>query len=301
MLANEPKRGYSRDEVRRMLGVSERTLRSWERQGLITAAETFSFTDLIALRTLRQLRENRVSPRRIGQALVSLKQKLGDVERPLSELKIVSSGRSLSVQVAGQKMEAITGQLLFDFDASELSNVRALPSPASKISTAALRERQAEYYFECGLALEDSDAPPEKAIDAYRKAVECNPHAAGALVNIGTIYYRLNDYGEAEKYYQQAIDADSRYPLARFNLGNLFDERGDLPQAERLYRSALELNPHYADAHFNMALLCEKKGETLKAVHHWKTYLKLDPGSSWAELARKQLERLREFTVIRGR
>lgn len=301
MLANEPKRGYSRDEVRRMLDVSERTLRSWERQGLIAASDTFSFTDLIALRTLRQLRENRVSPRRIGQALVSLKQKLAGVDRPLSELKIVSAGRSVAVQIAGQKMEAITGQLLFDFDAGNLNNLRSLPVPAAKVSSAALREKQAEYFFECGLALEESDAPPQKAIEAYQKAVECNPHAAGALVNIGTIYYRLSDYREAEKYYQRAIEADPRYPLARFNLGNLFDEQGDLVQAERLYCSALELNPQYADAHFNMALLCEKKGEALRALQHWKVYLKLDPASSWAELARKQLERLREATVIRGR
>jgi hypothetical protein len=39
----------------------------------------------------------------------------------------------------------------------------------------------------------------------------------------------------------------------------------------------------------------------LKAVHHWKMYLKLDRTSQWAEIARRQLERLREATVIPSR
>jgi tetratricopeptide (TPR) repeat protein len=282
-----------------MVGVSERQLRSWERQGLIAPAGPFSFSDLIALRTLRSLREDHVPPRRIGQAIVSLKEKLGG--QPLSELKLVSNGGTVAVRMGGQKMEAISGQLLFDFDAAESNNVRALPAPAAKAASAAVREKQAEYYFECGLALEESEAPPQKAIEAYLKAIECNPHAAGALVNAGTIYYRLRDYAEAEKYYSRAVQADPRYPLARFNLANLYDEQGDLERAEQYYRSALELNPQYADAHFNMALLREKKGEVLQAVQHWKTYLKLDQASSWAEIARRQLERLREATVIRRR
>jgi hypothetical protein len=48
-----------------------------------------------------------------------------------------------------------------------------------------------------------------------------------------------------------------------------------------------------------MALLCEHRNETLKAVHHWKTYLKLDPTSSWATVARRQLQKLRDATLIR--
>jgi tetratricopeptide (TPR) repeat protein len=281
-----------------MLGVSERQLRSWERQGLIAASGTFGFHDLIALRTLQKLRENRVPPRNIGQAIVSLRKKLAGVEHPLSELRILSNGRRVAVQIAGQKMEAITGQLLFDFEASELNKLRSLPGRAAAAQS---RERQAEYWFERGLELEESEAPAREAIEAYKKALEYNPHAAGALVNVGTIYYRLHDYAEAEKYYLKAIETDPRYPLARFNLANLFDERGDLEHAESYYRSALELNPHYADAHFNLALLCEKKGELLAAVQHWKTYLKYDPASSWSEIARRQLERLREATIIRRR
>ena len=74
-----------------------------------------------------------------------------------------------------------------------------------------------------------------------------------------------------------------------------------MKDAANHYHRALELNPSYADAHFNLALLAERSGEALKAVSHWKTYLKLDPTGNWAEIARRQLERLRQATVIQSR
>ena len=62
-------------------------------------------------------------------------------------------------------------------------------------------------------------------------------------------------------------------------------------------RRALSLNPQYADAHFNLALLCERQGDTMRAVHHWKAYLKLDNSGQWADIARRQLERLRQAVI----
>jgi tetratricopeptide (TPR) repeat protein len=128
--------------------------------------------------------------------------------------------------------------------------------------------------------------------------VELNPEAAGALVNLGTIYYRQRKFPEAEKYYLDAIAADPGYPLAEFNLGNLCDEQGRTAEALEHYRRALGLNPNYADAHFNLALLCERSGDPLKAVHHWKSYLKLDTAGQWADIARRQLERLRQSVIL---
>jgi tetratricopeptide (TPR) repeat protein len=81
------------------------------------------------------------------------------------------------------------------------------------------------------------------------------------------------------------------------DLGNLYDEEGDLVQAQQHYTQALRLNPSYADAHFNLALLCERQGDAMKAVHHWKAYLKLDSSGQWADIARRQLERLRQAVL----
>jgi tetratricopeptide (TPR) repeat protein len=287
--ATAPKQQYQRAEVRRMLHLSQRQLRSWERLGLVPAADTYSFRDLIALRTIAELRARRIPLRKIGRALQSLKQRLSEVRDPLAELKIFSDGRNIAVRVAGQNMEALTGQILFDFDTSELASVQSLPAQPPPPP----RERDSEAWFQKGLFLEEAGAPIEEAVEAYLQAVECNPQAAGALVNLGTIRYRLRQFKEAEDYYNRALEADPNYSLAHFNLGNLYDERGDLSKAQLCYESALRINPRYGDAHFNLALLCERRGDALRAVHHWKAYLKIDNASSWAEIARRQLEKLR--------
>jgi len=288
-----PKEEFSRADVRRKFGLSERQLKSWERQRLIPEAAAYSFSDLLAVQTLIKLRESKIKPREIARALDSLREKLTWVKQPLSELRVVSDGGKIRVHVSGQKMEAISGQILLDFDSRELGGIASFPDRKPKVN----RTRESEEWFQRGLELEETGAPVEQAVDAYRKVLDLNPGAAGALVNLGTIYYRLRKFGEAEKYYREAIEADPAYPLAQFNLGNLYDEQGRLPDALGHYLRALSLNPHYADAHFNLALLCERQGDMMKAVHHWKAYLKLDNSGQWAEIARRQLERLRQAVI----
>src|ERR1051326_3848254 len=119
-----PNEVYSRADVRRQFGLSERQLRSWEKQDLISHAESYTFSDLIAIQTLIKLRESRIQTKQIGKALQSLRQKLDGVKQPLSELRIVSNGRKIAVHLAGQKMEAISGQILLDFEAGALAGVR---------------------------------------------------------------------------------------------------------------------------------------------------------------------------------
>ena len=297
MVSKAPQQDYSRADVRRQFRLTERQLKSFERESLVPPLESYSFSDLIAIRTILELRGKGFRSRNIAEAVSSLRRKLDDVKRPLSELRILSDGRKIAVRVAGHKMEALTGQILFDFEAAELGGVRDFPE--RKQGGDLLRE--SEVWFQQGLDLEETGAPVDKVLEAYQKVVELNPAAAGALVNLGTIHYRQRKFGEAERYYKQAIAADPSYPLAEFNLGNLYDEQGRLPEAFHHYKRTLALNPQYADAHFNLALLCERTGDTLKAVLHWKIYLKLDRTGQWAEIARRQLERLREATVIQSR
>jgi len=296
VVVETPQQQYSRADVRRMLRVTEKQLRSWGRQGLLdTSAALFSFHDLLALKTLLKLTEQRISTRIISRALASLKRKLAGVEHPLSELKIISDSGKIAVQIDGQTMDAISGQLLLNFDTADLRKLASFPV---KSIEPAVKEREAEAHFQHGLQLEETGAPPDQVIEAYKKAIAANPHAAGALVNLGTLCYRMRKFNEAENHYRRAIEADPKYALAHFNLGNLYDEMGDINRARSQYEEALAVSPSYSDAHFNLALLCERSGQQLQAVAHWKAYLKLDSGSSWATVARRQLDRLKSSSLV---
>jgi tetratricopeptide (TPR) repeat protein len=294
---------YSREEVRRRLGVSKRQLQSWEKQNLLSSGSSFSFSDILALRTLVGLRKSNVSAVQIRKAILAMRKHLGEGENPLTELKIYSHGKKIEVQFAGQKMEPISGQLLLDFDAAEITKLLSFPGQtegASAASRALKARREAENWFEKGLDLEQTGAPVEEVIAAYLKAAEIDPTSAGALVNLGTVYFNAKDWKEAERYYRKAVEVDPEYALAHFNLGNLYDERADRPAALNHYIAAIRIHPRYADAHYNIALLYQAMGQALKAVRHWKAYLTMDPGSAWAAIARRELTRIKETAILRG-
>jgi tetratricopeptide (TPR) repeat protein len=119
-------------------------------------------------------------------------------------------------------------------------------------------------------------------------------------VNLGTIYFNAHQWKEAERYYTQAIGVDPDYALAHFDFANLCDERGNHALALEHYLTALRLSPSYADVHYNIALLYQSMNQPMKAVRHWIAYLKLDPSSSWASIARRELAKSREATVVQG-
>jgi tetratricopeptide (TPR) repeat protein len=293
------KQAYSREETRRLAGISERQLSSWERQKLVEPVEQYGFRELLALQTLVRLRRNRVPPRQIRAALEALRKKLRDVGDPLTELKFFAEKKKIRVEIDGGAMDAVSGQLLLNFGATDLKRLVNFPK---KDSAALERDRRftAERWFQRGLEMEQSGAPGEEVIDAYQKAIELDPKSAGALVNLGTIYFNARKFVDAEKYYRQALEVDPEYALAHFDLANLYDERGDRIRALTHYEAALKIAPNYADAHYNVALLYQGQNQSMKAVRHWSAYLKLDPASHWATIARRELAKLREATVLDG-
>lgn len=286
-----------------MLAVSERQLRSWERRNLIAPGESFSFKDLRALRTLVDLRASKISAAQIQSVVAALREKLGDVPNPLAEVRIYLRGKRIQVQFAGSTMEPISGQFLLDFDATSISKLVSFPSspPAGEQPAARHKSRrEAERWFQKGLDLEHSGAPVAEVIAAYQKAAELDPLSSATHVNLGTVYFNVRDLAASERHYRRAIEIDPDYALAHFNLGNLFDETGNREGALRHYLAALRIHPTYADAHYNIALLYQSTNQTLKAVGHWKTYLKLDSSSEWAEIARRELAKLRDSTILQG-
>jgi tetratricopeptide (TPR) repeat protein len=283
--------------------VTERVLRTWERLQLVPTQDEYRFSDLLLLKTIARLRGESVPTQRIRRSLLALRERLKDTPALFSDVRVSSQGHRIRVQIGKQHMDPISGQLLFDFDENEINKLLHLPqSPRNSEKTAELlRQRmEADSWFERGLELEQRGAPIEQIIEAYRKASELDPSAAGALVNLGTIFFNGHAWADAEEQYRKALAVDPNYALAHFNLGNLYDERGDHDNALAHYKEAVRLLPTYADAHYNLALLHQNSGEIMEAVRHWKLYLKLDGSSNWSQIARRELSRLEAMTVIPG-
>ena len=221
-----PKESYTRLQIRRMLGVTERQLKSWERLGLVSPLESFSMSEIRVLRTLKSLRDDRI-PLATIHRIVEAARGIDGVKDPLKELKLVAEGRRIRVRVDGQRMDPVTRQLLLDFDSTELQRLVSFPNQVNSPAGRKAQRESAEVWFQRGLELEHTGAPMEEAITAYETAVKLDPTSAGAWLNLGTIYFNGRLWAQAERYYKQALQADPNYPLAHFNLGNLYDERGE--------------------------------------------------------------------------
>ena len=302
-LQRETGGSYTRKEVCRLLKIDGRQLRSWERQQLIPELSEYRFSDLLALKTIIRLRSEDVHPRLIRQALEGLKRRLRDLPDGMNDVRVYREGRGVRVQIGKQKMEPVSGQLLFDFPDAEINRLLQLP-PSQKggadVAEKLRNKIEADRWFEQGLELERRGAPLDQIVEAYKKAAELDTGAAGALVNLGTVFFNGHAWADAEKHYKKALQIDPNYPLAHFNLGNLYDEQGDPETALSHYAAALRLQPNYADVHYNLALLHQGAGDVMSAVRHWRAYLKLDGSSEWGRIARRELEKLEAVTVFRG-
>ncbi len=298
-----PAREYTRVEVCRLLKISQSVLATWEQHGFIARVESHSFRDLVALKSLAQLRRHRVRPERIRRMIDNLRVRLAHIRDPLAELKIFFDGNRISVQVDGRKMEPISGQLLLDFDRETVRRLLEFPAtPAAQTAALAAEatKRQAEAWFEKGVALEQDGRRAAEVISAYERAVELDPVSSVAWLNLGTVHYNQRRFSQAEECYGKALAARPDYALAHYNLGNLFDETGRPKEAITHYRKALELDPSHADAHYNLALLYQAVQDPLSALRHWRIYLRLEPEGYWAGVARRELARLRQETVLTG-
>jgi len=301
-LERESSGSYTRKEVCRLLKIDLRQLRSWERQQLIPERADYRFSDLLPLKRLIALRAENAHPRAIRQAVHALRTRLTDLPDP-ADVRVYKDGRRVRIQIGKHKMEPLSGQLLFDFSDDEISKILQLPRSQKTSAAVAQKVRnklEADRWFDRGLELEQTGAPYEQIIEAYQRAAELDPLSAGALVNLGTVFFNGHAWADAEEHYKKALSIDPNYPLAHFNLGNLYDERGDSASALHHYHEALKLNPAYADAHYNLALLHQGLRDVMSAVRHWRAYLKLDGSSAWAHIARRELAKIESVTVLKG-
>jgi len=287
---------YSRADLLRILHVTPRQLANWERNGLVSPVENYSFADLLEIKKVRDLCAMSVRPTVIRQSLDAMRKQSAGVEKPLLEAGAWSTSKHrVAFRHQGKLLEPIAGQFLMDFSERE-KVVTSTPVPRTEPSP---REHEVASWFARGIALEEDPNTHAEAIAAYNRVLELAPTHAAAHINLGTLYYNRQEFVLAEKHYRHAIESDPRYALAYFDLGNVLDETGRVQEAVQTYKTALQLAPTYADAHYNLALAFEKLREPRKALKHWQAYTKLDTAGPWSVHARSQIKRILQADTLK--
>ena len=280
---------YSRADLLRILHVTPRQLANWERSGLITPCQSYSFSDLLEIKKIRDLCAMSVRPNVIRESLDAMRKQAAGIEKPLLEAGAWSTRKHrVAFRHQGKLLEPIAGQFLMDFSERE-KVVTSTPVPRPEPTP---RDHEVSALFARGIALEENPSTQAEAMTAYHKVLELEPGHAAAHINLGTLYYNRQEFGLAERHYRSAIESDPRYALAYFDLGNVLDETGRVQEAVQTYKVAIQLAPTYADAHYNLALAYEKMREPRKALKHWQAYVRLDTSGPWSVHARSQIKRI---------
>jgi len=277
---------YQRTDLLRILRLTARQLTAWEKAGLVAAAESYSFFDLLQIKKVRDLCARKVRPAVIRQSLEAMQKQVAGMENPLLEAGAISAGHRIAFRHQGRLVEPIAGQFMFDFSTGPRV-VSSTPVSISSQPAADVAE-----LFARGIAFEEDPGSQAQAVEMYEQVLELDPDHAAAHINLGTLNYNRQEYALAERHYRRAIEVDPRYALAYFDLGNVLDETGRVAEAIQTYSTALQLAPTYADAHYNLALAYEKIKEPRKALKHWRAYVKLDTTGPWAVHARSQIQRI---------
>jgi len=285
---------YSRADLLRILRLVPRQLQTWEKAGLVTAGEDYTFVDLVQIKKVRDLCAQRVRPAVIRQSLDAMQKQVGGMENPLLEAGAYQSGRRIAFRHQGRLVEPIAGQFMFDFSSPEMKVVTSPRRNGPELVVTDVTD-----LFARGIVLEEDLSTQNEAIGVYLQVLEMDPTHAAAHINLGTLYYNRQEYALAEKHYRSAIEIDPRYALAYFDLGNVLDETGRIEEAIDTYKIAIQLAPTYADAHYNIALAYEKTRAPRKALQHWRAYVKLDTTGPWTIHAKHQIQRILQGDALK--
>src|SRR5689334_8946343 len=138
---------YHRADVLRILHISAKQLSGWERAGLLTPAESYSFFDLIQVKKVRDLRAQKVRPARIRESLEAMQKQVAGLENPLLEASAITVRGRVSFRHEGLAMDPVAGQYNMEF------------APLGQVVSAKVRQMQqpesAAEHFAKGVSLED--------------------------------------------------------------------------------------------------------------------------------------------------
>jgi tetratricopeptide (TPR) repeat protein len=111
----------------------------------------------------------------------------------------------------------------------------------------------------------------------FKEVTRLDPLRAGAYVNLGAVYNRLEQFDDAIPVLRRGIQLDMNRPEGYYNLGLVYRRKGQPDMAIQAYREAVRVNPRMADAHYNIANLYLEKEQYALAIAHYKQALELRP------------------------
>lgn len=219
------KSNYSLKEIKRLFGLSERTIRRWTEQGIIQAtaaaqASEYSF-DFQALTQFRRVRELRSQGQSIRQIEAELQGQLNLFRAELGRV----------------------ARLLTPFEEALLLHEQG-DAKADECYLEAIAEGDnvAEAY--CNLAIISLEqGNTAKALDNFTLSLKNDPRHVEAHYNLGNLYYDAGDLPLARLHYEAATQIEPGFSLVYFNLALVYHKLNDSAAASGALERYMQLEP----------------------------------------------------------
>jgi len=104
------------------------------------------------------------------------------------------------------------------------------------------------------------------AIEEVKNAMEAEPKSTRPIRELGYLYLKQRNLGEAEKWLTKAADMNNVDVIAFHGLGELYLERNDIDMASRYYDKAMNISPRHVTRGIKFGQVLVRKGETKKGL-----------------------------------
>lgn len=108
------------------------------------------------------------------------------------------------------------------------------------------------------------------AANVLNIVLRTHPDSERLLNFLGTIYFKLNKFREAEVVYKKLLSGNPQVPSLHANLGLIYIKSNRSAEAEAQLAKALSLNESNDKANLYMGVLLEKIGQPEKALSYYK-------------------------------
>lgn len=147
-------------------------------------------------------------------------------------------------------------------------------------------QRGFAYYFANKGADELGKGNLDLADRFLKIAIEIDPTAIPALINLGVVQAQSDKFDEAANYYNRALKLDKKDMAALTDLANVYEKTGRTAEfllLQQKVKKYQDLNPYY---HFDLGLQSYEQGDYETALSHYEKAIRLksaDPSFYLAE------------------
>ena len=119
----------------------------------------------------------------------------------------------------------------------------------------------------------------EKAVKYLQMAEEAYPEDDNVVIALGSIFDKIGNFEEAEKYFLKILEKSSDSPKSYYTLANFYSQNGKFEKANEMYEKRIELDPTDPSGYHYFAVYLQNYRAWDKAIdaHNKRIVTMMDP------------------------